>query len=454
MELQLDFKEGSLITDNSGDFNLVLFKTLYNVVLLKFNYAITRRPYSEFNSYLPLFTWKNYSLTNKDDIASLNNNFSSNDSNNLFNNSSKVYGVEIGSIIDYDYKQMILLGKTDRKVLSFTLERPVLFDFNKAKEKYIVFDRLDKLRELQEEFNANWSEYLITPFASKENIDWSVVRDRLPLEELIGKEFIEKEFAPYPTEQITLDEFYSVINTKKLNQIKDESIKNEIKELIKQTLILAKENNSIGIKSEPKEPTKANKEETRFDVEFTYKLNPSDRDVLTVNEFVYGVDEEDALAKAPNYFYDIYEGKNYDLISVSLLGETDPINAVVPISGVVDKIAGKTLYKINVVVSAMEKDGGRKYPNIYEIYADTETEALENIRRTTREDIKLTDLYYDYDEVVEVIPPTKKEPIIEKSIEEIDNLEDLLAMCPIEEIDNLDDLLALCPIEKTDNPED
>ena len=239
-----------------------------------------------------------------------------------------------------------------------------------------------------------------------------------------------------------------------INQIKDESIKNEIKELIKQTLILAKENNSIGIKSEPKEPTKANKEETRFDVEFTYKLNPSDRDVLTVTEFVYGIDEEDALAKAPNYFYDIYEGKNYDLISVSLLGETDPINAVVPISGVVDKNAGKTLYKINVVVSAMEKDGGRKYPNIYEIYADTETEALENIRRTTREDIKLTDLYYDYDEVVEVIPPTKKEPIIEKSIEEIDNLEDLLAMCPIEEIDNLHDLLALCPIEKTDNPED
>ncbi len=300
MELQLDFKEGSLITNNSGDFNLVLFKTLYNVVLLKFDYAITRKPYSEWNSILPLFTWKNYSLTNKDDIESLNNNFSSNDSNNLFANSPKVYGVEIGSVVDYDYKQMMLLGKTDRKVLSFTLERPVLFDFNKAKEKYIVFDRLDKLRELQEEFNSNWSEYLITPFASKENIDWSVVRDRLPLEELIGKEFIDNEFAPYPTEQITLDEFYSVINTKKLNQIKDESIKNEIKELIKQTLILAKENNSIGIKLEPKEPTTASKEEKRFNIEFTYKLTPSDIEVLMVEEYVYGIDEQDALAKAPN----------------------------------------------------------------------------------------------------------------------------------------------------------
>ena len=263
----------------------------------------------------------------------------------------------------------MLVGKTDRKILSFMLTRPVLFDFNKAKEKYIVFDRLNKLNDLQSEFDSNWSEYLITPFASKQNIDWTIVRDKLPFEEVIGKEFIEKEFVHTPTEDITLGEFYSVINTKKLSEIKDESIKNEIIELIKQTLILAKENNSIGLKSEPKK-------------------------------------------------------------------------TVEPINEIVDENAGKTLYKINVVVSAMDKDGGTKYPKVYDVYADSETEALEKIRQDFKddEDFKLGDLYYDYDEVVEVIPPVGK---VEKPIEETDNLDDLLALYQIEETENLDDLLKL-----------
>jgi hypothetical protein len=303
-----------------------------------------------------------------------------------------------------------------------------LFDFNKAKEKYIVFDRLGRLGDLQPEFDLNWAEYLITPFASEENIEWNVIRDRLPFEEVIGKDFIINEFAPYPTEQITLDEFYNVINSKKLNQIKEENIKNEIINLIKQTLILAKENNSIGIKSESKKPQKQSKEEVRFNVEFTYKLNPSDKEVLTVEEFVYGVDEEDALAKAPNYFYDIYEGKNYDLISVSLAEEKELIKAVEPINDVIDENASKTLYKINVIVSAMEKDGGTKYPSIYDVYADNQDEALQKIREKVRSEIKMTDLYYDSDEVVEVIPPTKKEAVIEKPIEETENVEDLLAL--------------------------
>jgi len=350
---------------------LVSFKTLYNLVLIEFQSAIRNdNPYSQWQNNLPLFTWKNYSLTNRDDIADLNAKF---DGSGMVNTNApykKVYGVEIGSVVEFDYKPMMLIGQTDRKILSFALTRPVLFDFNKAKEKYIVFDRLSKLSDLQSEFDSNWSEYLITPFASKDNIDWSIVRDKLPFEEVIGKSLIENTFKYATTSDITLDEFYSVINTKKLNEIKDESIKKEIAELIKQTLILAKENNSIGLKSEPKK-------------------------------------------------------------------------TVEPINEIVDENAGKTLYKINVVVSAMDKDGGTKYPEIYDVYADSEAEALENIRKKITEDIKLTDLYYDYNEVVEVIPPTKKEPVSEKPIEEIDNLEDLLELYKIEETDNLDDLLKL-----------
>ena len=329
MELIMDYKEGNLMNEGNTLY-LVLFKTLYNMVIVEFNRDMLITPYSEWKNKLPIFTWKNYDLTNKDDIEKLNIKFVVTSTNNL-NKFPIVYDVEIGSVVEFNYKQMMLMGKTERKVLSFTLIRPILFDFKKAKEKYIVADRLNELFDLQNEFDFNWAEYLITPFASEENIDWNVIRDRLPFEEVIGKDFIVNEFAPYPTEKITLDEFYNVINSKKLNQIKDESIKNEIINLIKQTLILAKENNSIGIKSEPKKPKKQNKEEVRFNVEFTYKLDPSDDEVLTVEEFVYGIDEEDALAKAPNYFYDIYADKNYDLISVSLSEEKEPIKSVVPI---------------------------------------------------------------------------------------------------------------------------
>jgi hypothetical protein len=291
MELIMDYKEGSLIFDRSGNMYLVSFKTLYNLVLIQFQSAITTdKPYSEWQNNLPVFSWKNYNLTNRDDINDLNAKF---DGSGMVTNApyKKVYGVEIGSVIEFDYKPMMLVGKTDRKILSFTLERPVLFDFNKAKEKYIVFDRLNKLIDLQIEFDSNWSEYLITPFASKENIDWTIVRDKLPFEEVIGKSVIDNEFVQTPTEDITLDDFYNVINTKKLNLIQDESIKSEIKELIKQTLILAKENQSIGSKSEPKksvEPIIENVEETsEKSIEETDNLD----DLLSL----YPIEETDNL---------------------------------------------------------------------------------------------------------------------------------------------------------------
>ncbi len=374
MELIMDYKEGGLIFDRSGNMYLVSFKTLYNLVLIQFKSSIRYdSPYSDWQNALILFTWKNYNLTNRDDISDLNGKF---DGSlmvvSTVGNNKKVYGVEIGSVVEFDYKQMMLVGQTDRKILSFVLTRPVLFDFNKAKEKYIVFDRLNKLGDLQSEFDSNWSEYLITPFASKENIDWTIVRDKIPFEEVIGKSLIENTFKYATTSDITLDEFYSVINTKKLNEIKDESIKNEIVELIKQTLILAKENNSIGIKSEPKE------------------------------------------TKEP----------------------------VEPIIETIDENAGKTLYKIKVTVKALDKDGGNKSDSIYDIYADSETEALEKIRQDFKddEDFRLSDLSYFSDEIVEVIPPVGK---VEKPIEETENLDDLLALYKIEETENLDDLLKL-----------
>jgi len=334
MELIMDYKEGGLIFDKSGNMYLVCFKTLYNLVLIKFESAIRYdSPYSDWQNSLPLFIWNNYNLTNRDDINDLNSKFDGSIMVvSTVGNHKKVYGVEIGSVVEFDYKPMMLVGQTDRKILTFMLTRPVLFDFNKAKEKYIVFDRLNKLSDLQSEFDSNWSEYLITPFASKDSIDWNIIRDKFPFEEFIGKEFIENEFIQTPTENITLDDFYNVINTKKLNEIKDESIKNEIKELIKQTLILAKENQSIGIKSEPKkvvEPIIESIDENAVKLSnlkkgdrFTFPLSQEDID-MGVTEMIYVFD-----SKAKSTFF--YKSGDSEFSTsenreVNLLSSKEPV---------------------------------------------------------------------------------------------------------------------------------
>ena len=97
----------------------------------------------------------------------------------------------------------------------------------------------------------------------------------------------------------------------------------------------------------------------------------------------------------------------------------------------------------------LDKDGGGKYPFTYDVYADSETEALEKIRKkyADDEDFKLMEQSYFSDKVIEVIPPAKKEPVLEKPIEETDNLEDLLSLYKIEETDNLEDLLSLYETE-------
>jgi len=330
----MDYKEGGLIFDKSGNMYLVCFKTLYNLVLIKFESAIRYdSPYSDWQNSLPLFIWNNYNLTNRDDINDLNSKFDGSIMVvSTVGNHKKVYGVEIGSVVEFDYKPMMLVGQTDRKILTFMLTRPVLFDFNKAKEKYIVFDRLNKLSDLQSEFDSNWSEYLITPFASKDSIDWTIIRDKFPFEEFIGKEFIENEFIQTPTENITLDDFYNVINTKKLNEIKDESIKNEIKELIKQTLILAKENQSIGIKSEPKkvvEPIIESIDENAVKLSnlkkgdrFTFPLSQEDID-MGVTEMIYVFD-----SKAKSTFF--YKSGDSEFSTsenreVNLLSSKEPV---------------------------------------------------------------------------------------------------------------------------------
>ena len=107
MELIMDYKEGNLMNEGNTLY-LVLFKTIYNIVILEFSRNMLVLPYSEWNNNLPLFSWKNYNLTNRDDVEELNNKFVVTSTNNLVK-FPDVYKVEVGSVIEYDYKQLMYL---------------------------------------------------------------------------------------------------------------------------------------------------------------------------------------------------------------------------------------------------------------------------------------------------------------------------------------------------------
>jgi hypothetical protein len=341
MDLDFDYKEGCYLFSGTSFPEVVIHKTIYKLVTITFQ---------NYGDYKP-FDFRVYDLTNKLDVELLNEKYKRTMADQ---DPDDKYGILLGTIVEYDYLKLIYLSITDKKILSFVLQRPVLFDYLKARDKYLVAEALNAVSSLQGEFNTTWEQYFRIPLESKEKIEWEVISPPIPLKSNVNENLLTDEFGDKFTDTITVYDFLNVIDTDTFNKIPNQEIKDEISKLIKKTLEIAKENSVIGKEDpnkKPKQPQKQSKEEVRFNVEFTYKLNPSDKEVLTVEEFVYGVDEEDALAKAPNYFYDIYEGKNYDLISVSLAEEKELIKAVEPINDVIEENASKTIYKIKVIVS-------------------------------------------------------------------------------------------------------
>jgi hypothetical protein len=141
---------------------------------------------------------------------------------------------------------LIYLRIIDKKILSFVLQRPLLFDYIKARDKYLVANTLDRIGGLQAEFTTTWQQYFITPLESQEKIDWDIKSPPIALKFNVNENLLKDEFGDSFTDSITVYDFLGVIDTDTFNKIPNEELKDEISKLIKKTLEIAKENQAIG----------------------------------------------------------------------------------------------------------------------------------------------------------------------------------------------------------------
>jgi hypothetical protein len=233
MELNFDYKEGCYLFNGTSFPEVVIHKTIYKLVTITFQ---------EFGDYKP-FGFRVYDLTSKLDIELLNEKYKKNMAEQ---DPDERYGVKLGTIIEYDYKDYIYLSIIDKKILSFILQRPLLFDYIKARDKYLVADALDRVSGLQAEFSATWQQYFVVALESADKIEWTVKYPPIPLKPRINESLLKDEFGDAFTDSITVYDFLNVIDTDTFNKIPSEELKDQISILIKKTLEIAKENQAIG----------------------------------------------------------------------------------------------------------------------------------------------------------------------------------------------------------------
>ena len=241
MELDFDYKEGCYLFNGTSFPEVVIHKTIYKLVTVTFQ---------EYGDYKP-FGFRVYDLTNKLDVELLNEKYKSTMAEQ---DPDERYGVRLGTIVEYDYKDLIYLSIIDKKILSFILQRPLLFDYIKARDKYLVADALDRVGGLQAEFTANWQQYFQVPLESADKIDWTVKSPPIGLKSNVNENLLKDEFGDTFTDSITVYDFLNVIDTDTFNKIPNEEIKDQISILIKKTLEIAKENQAIGKEEPKKEP--------------------------------------------------------------------------------------------------------------------------------------------------------------------------------------------------------
>jgi hypothetical protein len=342
MELNFDYKEGCYLYSGTSFYEVVIHKTIYKLVTVVLQ---------DFGDYKP-FTVKVYDLTNKLDVEILNEKYTKIVAEDY---SGKQYNILLGTIVEYDYLDLIFLRIVDKKILSFHLKRPLLFDYIKARDKYLVADSLDRVAFLQNEFNSSWEQYFRIPIESEDKIDWEIKSQPIPMKTKINESLLKDEFGHKDSEQITVYDFLSIIDTDTFNKIPNQEIKDEISNLIKKTLAIAKENEVIG-KANPNKAIKLDPKKTK--------------------------------------------------------------KAVEPIINTLDTNEGKTLYKIRYVLKALEKDGGDEYPHTEDFYSLTEQEALDKAERQINEDIKTSDLHLKSIEVIDRVPPINRALIEETFVKE------------------------------------
>lgn len=310
MDLDFDYKEGCYLFNGTSYPEVVIHKTIYKLVTITFQ---------EFGNYKP-FGFRVYDLTNKLDIELLNEKYTKTMAEQDPDNR---YGVQLGTIVEYDYKDLIYLRIIDKKILSFVLQRPLLFDYIKARDKYLVANALDRVNGLQAEYASNWQQYFITPLESQEKIDWEVKFLPIELKPNVNENLLKDEFGDTFTDSITVYDFLNVIDTETFNKIPNEELKEQISILIKKTLEIAKENQAIG-KEDPNKKTQEPK--IKFLIEATY--NKDGEQFVDVEE-IEATSEFEALDLGKKYFQDKHEGeKDIELLFVSRIEEK---NSVVPI---------------------------------------------------------------------------------------------------------------------------
>jgi hypothetical protein len=311
MDLDFDYKEGCYLFNGTSFPEVVIHKTIYKLVTITFQ---------EYGDYKP-FGFRVFDLTNKLDIELLNEKYTKTMAEQDPDNR---YGVQLGTIVEYDYKDFIYLRIIDKKILSFVLQRPLLFDYIKARDKYLVANSLDRVNGLQAEYTSNWQQYFITPLESQEKIDWEVKFLPIDLKPNVNENLLKDEFGDTFTDSITVYDFLNVIDTETFNKIPNEELKDQISILIKKTLEIAKENQAIG----KEDPNKKIKEPTSiFFIELTY--NKNGEQFVDVEE-IEATSEFEALDLGKKDFNDKHEGeKDIELLFVSSVEDK---NSVVPIT--------------------------------------------------------------------------------------------------------------------------
>lgn len=240
MELNFDYKEGCYLFSKTSFPEVVIHKTAYKLVTIVFQ---------DYGDYKP-FTLKIYDLTNKIDVEILNETYVRTMAEQ---DPDTRYGIKLGTIVEYDYKQLIYLRMVDKKILNFEFKRPLLFDYIQARDKYLVADALDRVMSLQSEFTLTWEQYFRIPLPSESKIDWDIVSEPIPLNPNINESLLNYELGDKFTDEITVYDILGFIDTEKFNNIPSEEIKNEISNLIKKALEIAKSNQAIG-KEDPNKP--------------------------------------------------------------------------------------------------------------------------------------------------------------------------------------------------------
>lgn len=233
-ELKYTYEIGQVIQVHSKDasWEVVLFKSRYQIVTVFLYTTSLSDPIKQVHSY---------SLTDETDITYLNS-LEPLKEIDFYD----FYGQKVGSIIEYNSTECLFLGEVEKKILSFKLERPYLFNLEEAAKMAKLYVRADDVDGLANELKQNLDRYFFVPLASKETIEWELISGPILAELEINKSYLKERFGKVPFNEIEIRDFSKLFDKEKLEKIEPIELRDKIKELIKKSLEVGVENMAIG----------------------------------------------------------------------------------------------------------------------------------------------------------------------------------------------------------------